>query len=264
MQVSRLVTYPVKSLNGIRQPNSKVVETGLEHDRMMMLVDENNRFITQRKHPQMALIKLSGDFDCLRVVAPDMSEMALPAEFSHQSQKLDIWGETCHGFEAPGEINQWFSDFLQKQVRLMRYDFSMPRPLDPDFSQAGDSVGFADDSPLLAISEDSLADLNSRLHEPVNYRNFRPNIVFKGTTAFEEDDWKEIQIGDVKFDVAKCCSRCILTTVDPDTGKKRDDGEPIKTLGEYRRDRQGIMFGINLIARTKGNIHSQDTIRVIS
>ena len=262
MQVSKLAIYPVKSLNGIDQSNSKVVATGLEHDRMMMLVDENNRFITQRKYPQMALIKLSGDYGNLRVVAPDMPEIELSRNFSADSQQLDVWGEACHGFVADDVINHWFSEFLQKQVRLMRYDLDTPRPLDPDFSKAGDIVGFADDSPLLAISEESLADLNGRLSHPVNFRNFRPNIVFKGTTAFQEDGWKELQIGEVKFDVAKRCSRCILTTVDPDTGEKREDGEPINTLGEYRRSRQGIMFGINLIPRSKGTIKVSDTILV--
>ena len=45
----------------------------------------------------------------------------------------------------------------------MRYNYEKPRALDPAFSKSGDIVGFADDSPLLAVSEESLADLNSRL-----------------------------------------------------------------------------------------------------
>ena len=263
MQVIELVTYPVKSLNGMTQTEASVVETGLLHDRMMMLVDEKNRFITQRKYPQMALIKLSGEFDNLRVNASDMEEISITNAFSSQSQQLDVWGETCFGFEASSDINQWFSDFLQKKVRLMRCDLNQPRPLDPEFSKAGDILGFADDSPLLAVSEDSLADLNSRLDQPVKFQNFRPNIVFNGTPAFREDRWEKIKIGEVTFDVAKCCSRCILTTVDPDTGERRSDGEPIKTLGEYRRSRQGIMFGINLIPRSRGRIGVGDKISLI-
>ena len=94
----------------------------------------------------------------------------------------------------------------------------------------------------------------------MSFRNFRPNIVFRGAPAFQEDSWKEIEIGAAKFDVAKCCSRCILTTVDPDTGDKREDGEPIKTLGDYRRSNEGIMFGINLIPRLKGNIKVGDAM----
>ena len=35
-----------------------VEERGLRYDRRWMLVDETNRFITQRSYPQMALIKV--------------------------------------------------------------------------------------------------------------------------------------------------------------------------------------------------------------
>ncbi|MFO6485023.1 MOSC domain-containing protein [Escherichia coli] len=39
---------------------------------------------------------------------------------------------------------------------------------------------------------------------------FRPNLVVSGASAWQEDSWKVIRIGDVVFDVVKPCSRCIL------------------------------------------------------
>ena len=40
-----------------------------------------------------------------------------------------------------------------------------------------------------------------------------------GAGEYEEDTWQRIQIGDLEFKYGKPCSRCIMTTVDPFTGK---------------------------------------------
>jgi hypothetical protein len=59
MKISALYIYPVKSLGGISLTNSDVEERGLKYDRRWVLVDENNTFITQRKHPQMAFFDVA-------------------------------------------------------------------------------------------------------------------------------------------------------------------------------------------------------------
>lgn len=47
---------------------------------------------------------------------------------------------------------------------------------------------------------------------------FRPNIVVSGAgLPFAEDEWIEIQIGDVSFLVAKPCARCPIPTTDQET-----------------------------------------------
>jgi hypothetical protein len=59
-------------------------------------------------------------------------------------------------------------------------------------------------------------------------QRFRPNIIVKGTeTAFEEDGWKLIKIGGRgkegesdgdEIEVCFRCARCMLPSVDPETG----------------------------------------------
>ena len=72
---------------------------------------------------------------------------------------------------------------------------------------------FADAFPFLLISEESLADLNSRLDSPVTMRNFRPNIVVKGCNApYEEDTWKKIVIGEDKENIFYITCRSIRCT----------------------------------------------------
>lgn len=93
-------------------------------------------------------------------------------------------------------------------------------------------IYYQDTGPCLIINESSIVELNSRLDEKekINFQRFRPTIVIDGHQAYEEDRWKEIIINDYLFVSSKPCTRCVLTTVDPDTGTKSKQNEPLKTL----------------------------------
>ena len=56
------------------------------------------------------------------------------------------------------------------------------------------------------------------------------NFVVKGAEVLEEDYWDWVKIGKTIFRNVKPCTRCIFTTVDPETGKKNPKVEPLKTL----------------------------------
>ena len=81
-------------------------------------------------------------------------------------------------------------------------------------------------------------------------------------SPFDEDGWGRIRVGEAEFDVAWQCSRCILTTVDPDTGVHDAAGEPLKTLRSFRRVNGPVMFGQNLIPRKLGEIRVGDAVEV--
>ena len=51
LTVSELFIYPIKSLGGISVSSAKISDRGIDFDRRWMLVDENNRFLTQREVP---------------------------------------------------------------------------------------------------------------------------------------------------------------------------------------------------------------------
>jgi uncharacterized protein YcbX len=257
MKLTSINIHPVKSLAGISVNSAQVNPYGLLNDRNMMLVDDNGIFISQRKYPQMALIKTKLLNNVLTVSAPNMSEITLN-EFSHRSILVDVWGDACHGFVAQEKINQWFSQYLDFSVKLVKYDHQQPRVTDPQYSQANDIVSFADGFPLLVISQASLDDLNTRLNTPVTMKHFRTNLVIDGCEAYAEDNFKNLKIGNIEFEAVKPCSRCVLTTVNPKTGIKSSDTEPLRTLSQYRKTDKGVIFGMNLIPRGKGSIKLGD------
>jgi hypothetical protein len=51
--IIELWCYPIKGCKGISLSGSKISNTGLQYDRIFMLVDSNGKFITQRTHPEV-------------------------------------------------------------------------------------------------------------------------------------------------------------------------------------------------------------------
>lgn len=275
-KVSEINIYPIKSIGSISKNKISVEKKGFSDDRCFMLVDNNNQFITQRKHPSLALISVIEQENSFLFRAANKSDLVIPKTSSISDVKLikkadkkkivTIWRDSCSSYSTDKLINLWFCDYLGFKVSLVAYDNLNPRQADPMFSNENDIVSFADGFPILVISQASLDDLNSRLINPVTMQRFRPNIVVEGCDAFDEDQWRNITIGNVNFEAVKLCSRCILTTVDPKTGIKNKNGEPLKTLSQYRKDlngvsnEKGVFFGMNLIPKNLGNICVGDSV----
>jgi uncharacterized protein len=57
--LTEIYVFPIKSLGGISLQSAKVEERGLQYDRRWVLVDKNGMFLTQREHPQMALLQVN-------------------------------------------------------------------------------------------------------------------------------------------------------------------------------------------------------------
>jgi uncharacterized protein YcbX len=79
--------------------------------------------------------------------------------------------------------------------------------------------------------------------------------VVEGAGPWQEDGWKVLVIGGSEFSLVKPCSRCVMTTVDPEAGTKSADLQPLRELGTYRRTADGVIFGMNAIHESAGEIH---------
>jgi uncharacterized protein YcbX len=234
-----------------------VEERGFQHDRRWMLVDDDRQFITQREVPQMATVKLEVSDDGL-VASRNGSSITVQFEpGTGDLATVTVWSAKVKGEFYPQEIHNWFTEAIGASCKLVHMPLTARRIVPPPSVRLfKDTVSFADAYPYLLISEGSLADLNSRLEQPVGMNRFRPNLVVSGAEPFEEDTWKRIRVGDVEFHLVKPCARCVMTTVDQAAGVK-DGKEPLKTLSEYRNQDGKVLFGQNLIADTPGG-----TVRV--
>lgn len=78
--LTELYCYPVKSCRGIALQEAQLDEYGIQHDREWMIVDLDGRFLTQRRHPRMALIEPALTPRGLRLSAPGAEAISLPLE----------------------------------------------------------------------------------------------------------------------------------------------------------------------------------------
>jgi len=258
--VSEIWIYPVKSLGGIRLRSARVQEKGLQFDRRWMLTDENGKFLTQRKIPRMALFKLHQQDGAFHI-SFEKDTITLPSEApAGAEKKAAIWGDEVMIAEAPDSFHQWFSDRLERPCRLVAFPESNERLIDAKYRPAQENVSIADGHPLLVIGQASLDDLNTRLEQPVPMNRFRPNLVFTGGAPFEEDAWRKFSVGKNRFLATNPCGRCVLTTVNQDTGVQ--GREPLLTLSRYRKKNEGIYFGMNVIPVDYTEIYEGEEITV--
>jgi uncharacterized protein YcbX len=259
LRLSALNIYPIKSARGIPLAESMVDEFGLRYDRRWMVVDDSGVFLSQRNRPRLALVVPSIRDGMLQVDAPGMPTLQTPLHpNSIVATKVRVWDDTCPATWVGDLAAQWFSDFLGSPCTLVHMADQVVRPANPAFAPAGVRVSFADGFPFLIISEESLADLNGRLADPLPMNRFRPNLVVAGGEPYAEDGWERIEIAGVRLQVLKPCDRCLVTTTDQATGERGK--EPLRTLATYRKANGEVMFGQNAVHDGPGRLRVGDLV----
>ena len=246
--IASLHVYPVKSCRGIALETSPVGERGLVFDREWMIVDSDGRFVTQRDVPRLALVEPSLTTAALELKAPGSGRLGVPLELDGAARPVTVWRDSFPAVDQGDEAAAWLSSALQRPLRLVRFDSTVRRYCNETYAgEGGAHTAFADAYPLLILSEASLADLNSRLEEPLPMNRFRPNVVLSGIDAYDEDHIDEIRVGGLAFKLVKHCTRCQITTTDQSTAVV--GMEPLSTLARYRMNAElgGVTFGMNAI-----------------
>jgi uncharacterized protein YcbX len=249
-RISALYVYPVKSCRGIQVDRARVARRGFERDRRWMVVDDQGQFLTQRTLPALCRVATSLHPDGIELAIEGRAPYLLPLEFdSGPHVPVSVWGHQGQAIRH-ADGSRWLTDAIGYGCSLVFMPEKHERAVNPERGRPGDIVSFADGYPFLLISEASLAELNSRLAVPLEMQRFRPNIVITGTSAFAEDEWSRLLLGEIGFRGVKRCDRCVVTTLNPLTGE--GGKEPLTTLAKYRRSEGKVWFGMNLIHDSEG------------
>jgi hypothetical protein len=254
--IEQLFVYPVKGCRGIAVERAMLAATGLEidgiGDREWVVVDEDGEFLSQRELPRMALIETRLTPSALRLKAPGMLQLEVPFASEGDVVNVRVWNDSIAAVTQGEVADAWFSRYLERPCRLMRFDPEGQRLSNVQYTGAAEApYKFADAFALLIVSTASLADLNARLARrgitPVGVDRFRPNLVLSGVEAFEEDYVNRLALGETRLRVVKPCVRCSVPNVDPATGNPSN--EPGDTLAVYRDSKRagGVTFGVNAI-----------------
>ena len=265
LTVSQLYIFPIKSLAGIAVSSATVTDRGFQHDRRWMLVDPDNRFLTQREFPKMARLKPSIEAEGLRIQSLDYlaDDLVIPWEATEaDSEMVTIWNATCEAKRVGKQVDDWFSEVLGMACQLVYMPDASRRPVDTSsgYAPAGKFTSFADAYPFMMMSEASMDDLNRRLANPVSILRFRPNIVFSGGEPYQEDEIEDFSINEIQFTGLENCARCNVPTIDPATGVMAQDKEPLRTLTKYRLQNKKINLGRNVVHSGTGTVRVGDTL----
>lgn len=273
-RVAALTVYPLKSAAGIPVDSLPLDDRGAVGDRRWLLVDGEGSAITAREcHPLLhitprfatadrngALLLDAPRHTTFTAVVPDADAVARP---------VFVWDDATLALDAGDDAADWCSDVIGRACRLVHLDDDASRPLQPRFAgplpYASRRVAFTDGAPLLVLGLSSVAALNARLLEQgvsdvLDRRRFRANIWLEGLAPHEEDTWGRVQVGNVTIGMGSLCTRCVLTTVDPDSLEQ--GVEPLRAFSQYRRTQDGVVFGVNATHAAPGVISVGDTVEV--
>jgi uncharacterized protein YcbX len=265
--LSGIIIYPVKSLGGISLPAAELTPRGLRHDRRWLIVDERNRFLTQREHAEMALLAVEAAYNGFLLrhrQRPELLPLYIP--FEAQPDKtlfVTIWDDMVWAWRGTPEADAWLTEALGQPCKLVYMSDMVRRDVEPDkpeLNPAGTVVSFADGYPYLLATEESLAKLNTQLDEPVPMNRFRPNLVVSGALADAELNWTDFSIAGQPFRSVRGCGRCIVTTINQATAEKHPASEPLRTLATYRKPDRKVLFGQNVTGPASGHVQVGDTV----
>nr|CAD7601813.1 unnamed protein product [Timema genevievae] len=299
-ELAELTVFPLKSGRGVRLEEADCTEIGLRtreegvfqlRDRFFLAYDERNgEFKTARTFPKMVLITVTAkSASSVMFEAPGMPPILV--DIPDQSRPVaacKMWAnERILAADCGDEVALWLSRYIldsDKNIRLGYYlttVVSRRKVVNTAISKRGysqfrdkDLGAYSDLSGYMMMAESSVVDLAARVEGDKKYisaSRFRGNFVVRGSNPYEEDTWDWVKIGDSTiFRNFKPCTRCILTTVDPETGVLDPDKEPLRTLETYRQLDEAISpvmgqspaLGINLGLYTPGIVKVGDAVYV--
>lgn len=128
-------------------------------------------------------------------------------------------------------------------VELDVSDPALAEELCPDGVQLiRQARGAFDTFPLSMITTQTVAELGKIVGADLDVLRFRPNILVEAIddAPFQEDSWlgRVIHIGGMRMRVDKRDGRCVVITIDPETGKKNP--AVLKAVADKRQGCLGV------------------------
>lgn len=272
-RVVELNTYPVKGCAAVPLTDATIGPAGLPDDRNFLVISPQGVFRSQRADPPLALIqpRVSADQATLTLRAPGMEPLTVDVDLTAPRREVLMFNKPYQAIDQGDAAADWLSTVLGKPSRLTR--------VPPEHARVTDGLtpgtsAFADSSAVHLSSLAALRALNQRIAArgaaELPMTRFRPNIIVDGwpdhgshgDNSHHEDEIRRLTVGSAELGYTKLAIRCAVTLVDQNAGR-RAGPEPLRTLADYRRARQGgVSFGIKLAVLRPGKCSIGDELQV--
>ena len=100
LSVDGLYVYPIKGVRAVACSQSVVEERGLAGDRRWLIVDEQNKFVTQREVGALVQIDAVLRDGGLTLTAPDMSNLDVAAPDGGAREVVRVWKDDVNAADA--------------------------------------------------------------------------------------------------------------------------------------------------------------------
>lgn len=228
-----------------------------------MLVGEQQRALTQKNYPRMALLCPSICLQTRKMTVVNKAQDQQQADLVIDLDQADkaassfrVCGDDVMGHVLGSEVSEWFSQALGVNCHLVQQSAVTVRSCR---SAPSVKLSYANESQFLLASEASMRMLQKAATEPVDVSCFRANIVIDGPQlgAYDEDSWlgkqlvfklddtisMKLQQDDVTINLQRACQRCRMVCVAQATGVPQS--EPLKALSATRRESGKTYFGVH-------------------
>jgi uncharacterized protein YcbX len=255
--VARFNTTIVKSTSLVHPDEVLITETGIDGDRRYLILHADGRRLSGAQKAPLLPLRVTADpgDGSLSFRFPDGSMSASAGvEPDGDPFLVKMHDRTIAVRRVPHQaVDHDLSEGLGKELMLVRVE---------------DDQNARDVTAVTMISHATVNDLGLRagprwslgMPDP---RRFRMTIELDGCAPLEEDSWggHQIQVGEVVLRVGGSVPRCVVTTLDPDTGTK--DFPTLDVLATYRRRDGELMLGVYADVQRPGRVRVGDAVSVL-
>ena len=252
--LTRISVAPVKGLRLLHPTSVELGPSGIPADRRFLLVGPDRALVGAGERPE--LMQVVADYDPaaerLRLIFPHGAYVEGPADAVEDGGEVDVWKRRATGSFVSGPFADALSAFAGVPIRILR---------------VADGEG-QDAQPLTIVSSASVSHLGGLGgNERLDGRRFRMNLEIDGATPFEEDTWSGelVRVGSATIRVLDQVPRCVVTTLDPDTGRK--DFKTLNLIARHRErigPRAGLPFGMYAEVVDPGRVRVGDPVEPVS
>jgi uncharacterized protein YcbX len=241
--VTQLAIAPVKGLRLTAADELDIGPAGAVGDRAFLVVDADNALLLTTRTPALLQVAARLDGGVLTLTFPDGGEVAAVAEPGEPAVTANYEGRPIAGRLVEGELAAALSEHLKRPIRLLARD-------------PGERG--ADDAPVTLMSQASFDAL--AVPDP---RRFRMTVTIDGVGAWDEHGWggRELAAGDAVLRVTEPVPRCVVTTRDPERGRR--DVPTLKALAALRGTAD-VTFGVWCEVVVPGRVRVGDAVALAS
>jgi len=250
--VAGFTTTPVKSMALSRPDRIELSAVGCVGDRRFLCCRSDGQRLSGISKGALMPIRASYDADAERLTLtfPDGSAIEADATDVGAPVTVELFNRAIPARFLEGP----FTDAIRAHAR--DDTLSLARVREPEYAGGKHRAS--------VISRASVADLGRHAgDERLDTRRFRMLIEVDDVQPYEEDSWegRRVRFGEVVLRIGTRINRCVMTTLDPDTGAQ--NAPVLDALAEYRKIGPELLLGVYGDVDSPGSIAVGDDVTVL-